>query len=285
MDGERTGDPVVSVVVPAYRNGAFIERTMESILAQTYPRLEVIVADHSSDDDTWERLQRFAADPRVTLATTPASGGAPANWRRVTELATGEYLKLVCGDDVIRPELVARQVAALEANPGAVLSATKRDIVDAAGVPLITGRGLAGLRGTVPGRTAIRRTVTAGTNVLGEPACVLFRTSAFREAGGWDDRWPYLIDEASYARVLLLGDLEAIDDSLAEFRVSAGQWSVALSRSQAAQAIGFHRAVRSAHPDIVSGADVAIGNARARANAFGRRAVYALHAKRLRAAA
>jgi len=275
---------LVSVVVPAYRNGAFIEQTMRSILEQEHRDLEVIVADHGSDDDTWERLQPFADDPRVTLTTTPPGGGAPANWRRVTELASGEYLKLVCGDDVIRPQLIARQLAALEANPGAVMAASMRDIVDAAGEPLITGRGLAGMKGTVPGREAIRRTVVAGTNVLGEPACVLFRREALIAAGGWDDRWPYLIDEATYVRVLLRGDLEAVDAPLAEFRVSAGQWSVALARSQAEQAVAFHRRLRAEHPDIVSGADVAIGNARARANALGRRAVYMLHAKRLRAA-
>ncbi len=274
----------VSVVVPAFRNGAFIERTMESILGQDHSDLEIIVADHESDDDTWDRLQRFSDDPRVTLTTTPTGGGAPANWQRVTELATGDYLKLVCGDDVIRPTLISRQVEALERNPAAVMAASTRDIVDASGDPLITGRGLAGMRGTIPGRTAIRRTITAGSNVFGEPACVLFRREALVAAGGWDDRWPYLIDEATYARVLLRGDLEAVDAPLAEFRVSAGQWSVALARSQAEQAIAFHRALRAEYPDIVSGSDIALGNARARANALGRRAVYLIHAKRLRAA-
>jgi glycosyltransferase involved in cell wall biosynthesis len=277
-------EPLVSVVVPAYRNGAFIEQAMTSILDQEYTNLEVVVADHASDDDTWERLQQFAADPRVTLTTTPTGGGAPANWSRVTELATGEYLKLVCGDDVIRPGLIARQVEALEANPGSVIAASMRDIVDASGEVMIRGRGLGGLRGTVKGEEALRRTVAAGTNILGEPACVLFRREALVAAGGWDDRWPYLIDEATYARVLLRGDLEAVDAPLAEFRLSAGQWSVALARSQRSQAVAFHRALRAEHPDVVSGSDVAMGNARARANAIARRAVYVLFARRLRAA-
>lgn len=275
---------VVSVVVPAFRNAAFIEATMESILDQDYRDLEVIVADHSSDDGTWARLQRFAADPRVTLTTTAAGGGAPANWRRVTELANGDYLKLVCGDDIISPTLISTQVAVLEANPAAVMAASRRDIVDASGRPLIVGRGLVGMRGAVPGREAIRRTVRAGSNIFGEPACVLFRRRVLIDAGGWDARWPYLIDEATYARVLLQGDLEAVDDSLAAFRVSDSQWSVALARSQAQQAAAFHDWVRREHPDIVSGTDTALGNARARANAIGRRAMYLIHAKRLRAA-
>jgi len=276
--------PLVSIVVPAYRNAPFIEATMRSILDQDHRELEVIVADHSSDDGTLDRLQQFAADPRVTIVTTPAGGGAPANWRRVTELATGRYLKLVCGDDIIRPQLVSRQVARLEANPRATIAASQRDIVDARGGVLISARGLGGLKGTVDGREALRRTVRSGTNIFGEPGCVMFRREAFMEAGGWDDRWPYLIDEASYARMLLLGDLEAIDASLAAFRLSAGQWSVALARSQSDQAVAFHNALRAAHPDVVSAADVAVGNARARVMAFARRGAYLLYAKRLRAA-
>lgn len=273
----------MSIVVPAFRNGPFIERAIDSILAQTHDELEVIVADHSSDDDTWAKLQRYADDPRVRLTTTPTGGGAPANWRRVTELATGDYLKLVCGDDVIRPDSVAKQVAALEEHPNAVMAASQRDIVDVHGEPIMRGRGLAGMRGAVDGREAIRRTVAAGTNVFGEPACVMFRREALVDAGGWDDRWPYLLDEATYANVLMAGDLVAVPESLAEFRLNSGQWSVALARSQAEQAVAFHRAMHESRPDVVTGTDVALGNARAHVNAIGRRAVYLRYAKRMRA--
>ena len=54
----------VAVVVPAYNNADYIERTMRSILAQTYRDLEIIVADHASTDDTWAILQQYASDPR-----------------------------------------------------------------------------------------------------------------------------------------------------------------------------------------------------------------------------
>jgi glycosyltransferase involved in cell wall biosynthesis len=65
----------LSVVVPAYNNADFIADTMRSILQQDYEDFEVIVADHSSTDDTVAVLQKFAGDPRVTLLSTPAGGG------------------------------------------------------------------------------------------------------------------------------------------------------------------------------------------------------------------
>ena len=102
MSGDVT--PRVSVVVPSYNNASFIEATMDSILAQTFEDFELVVADHSSADGTWERLQRYRTDPRVRLLRTETGGGAPRNWERVTAAARGELLKLVCGDDIIYPD-------------------------------------------------------------------------------------------------------------------------------------------------------------------------------------
>ena len=76
--------PRVSVVVPAFENASYIRATVASVLAQTYPDFELVVADHSSSDGTWEILQEFAGDPRVRLLRTPAGGGAVRNWNRVT---------------------------------------------------------------------------------------------------------------------------------------------------------------------------------------------------------
>jgi glycosyltransferase involved in cell wall biosynthesis len=266
--------PLVSVVVPAYNSVAFIDATMRSILGQTFTDFELVVSDHSSTDGTWEALQRFTADPRVRLSRLASGGGAPANWNAVTELASGEFVKLVCGDDLISPDSLAEQVAALEAHPAAVMAASPRDVIDATGAPVLRNRGLAGLRGEVEGPKAIRRTVLAGTNIFGEPGSVLFRRAALVDAGGWDGRFPYLIDQTTYCAVLLQGSLVAVPRALAAFRVSQSQWSVQLVRAQAEQAIGFSREFAAAHPGILGPRHLLVGSLRARANAYARRAVY-----------
>ena len=278
----RAASSRVSVVVPAYNNATTIERTIDSILAQTHPDLEVIVADHASKDDTWQVIQRYATDPRVTLLQTEAGGGALRNWNRVSQAATSPYLKLVCGDDLIASTLVAEQLAALEANPGATLSACSRDVVDVRDKPVVRGRGLGGFRGLVNGRAAIRRTVISGTNIFGEPACVLMRTATLEHVGWWDSRFPYLIDEATYTRVLLEGDFVAVPESLASFRVSDSQWSVRLANSQADQASAFHSWLHDEHPDVISGFDLWRGNVAARVTALLRRTAYVVLRARMR---
>lgn len=265
----------VSIVVPAYNNEAYIRQTVESVLAQTFRDFELVVADHSSTDRTWGILSDFAADPRVRLLTTPTGGGAEANWNRVTEAARGELVKLVCGDDLLYPDMLARQVSALDAaGKGVVMVATSRDIVDAAGRPVVRNVGLAGLRGRVPGRQALRRSVRAGANVFGEPCCVLLRRDTLTAIGGWHGRPGYMIDQATYSRALLHGDLLAVPGPLAAFRISATQWSVHLAREQSRSAAQMHRTLAESEPGLLSATDVRLGNAMASLRALQRRLVY-----------
>jgi glycosyltransferase involved in cell wall biosynthesis len=268
------GAPRVSVVVPTFHNADFVEATIESILAQTFTDFELLVSDHSSTDGTWERLQRFSADPRVRLWQTPPGGGAPANWAAVTDAATGEFVKLVCGDDLLYPTCLAEQVDAMDAHPSVTLVCCRRDLIDAQGGIVMGGRGMSRIRGLHSGRSAIRRTVALGTNVFGEPASVLMRRDALVAAGGWWPDFPYVIDEATYALVLLRGDLYAVAHSLAAFRISAGQWSVDLAEQQAAQVIAFHDELARREPGLLTWTDLARGKTMARGLSTARRLVY-----------
>ncbi|TXG92365.1 glycosyltransferase [Rhodococcus rhodnii] len=268
-------------MIPAFQNGAYIGETIRSVLAQTFTDFELIVADHSSTDDTLAVIESFD-DPRITVLHTDAGGGAKRNWDRVSRAARGELIKLLPGDDTIFPNCLAEQVAAFDAHPSAVLVASRRTLTDARGETIAAARGLGGLSGLVPGRDAARATVTAGSNIFGEPGCVLVRRDVLEKVGWWDDTQPFLIDEATYVRVALHGDVVALPEPLASFRINAGQWSVRLARQQARQAADFHRGLRESDPTLVSANDVRIGDFKALVTSFLRRGVYLLYRKRLR---
>jgi glycosyltransferase involved in cell wall biosynthesis len=283
--------PRVSVVIPAFQNEDYIRATMRSVLAQTYQDFELVVADHSSTDRTWEILQSFGDDERVRLLRTPAGGGAERNWNRVTEKARGDLVKLVCGDDLLAPDALATQVAAFDTQESGadgrevVMVASRRDIVDASGRTVIREHGLGGLSGRVPGTEAIRQSVLRGANIFGEPCCVLVRRTVLEEAGGWHGHPGFMIDQATYCRVLLRGDLATTPGSLASFRISANQWSVALARQQAQSAAEMHRQIAEMMPGLLSRRDVRLGNARAGLRAFQRRLVYLYLGRRMSAPA
>jgi glycosyltransferase involved in cell wall biosynthesis len=274
--------PLVSVVVPTYNNGPFIRATMLSILNQSYRNLEVIVSDHGSTDDTWSILQPFALDPRVRLIQIGRSERVADNWASASEAATGTYVKLVCGDDLLKYDCIQRQVSTFERNPGAVMVASRRDVVSAAGDPLIRGWGLTGLVGVFDGRTAVKTAVKSGTNPFGEPACVLLCRHTLTAVGGWDDRYPYLIDQHTYSKMLMRGSFVGLDDSLAAFRLSDVQWSVALANQQYRQVVGFHQHLATTVPGLVTVVERLEGRLRARALSFARRLAYKALSRKLR---
>lgn len=275
--------PKVSVVVPAYNSEPYIRQTIDSILAQTFPDFELLISDHSSSDGTWEALQPYAEDRRVTLMRTPTGGGAPANWKAVSDLAQGEYLKLVCGDDVVAPDLLEAQVAALDADESVVLVASRRNLIDGSGRVIMAERGLPGMVGRLEGRRAARESVIRGSNVFGEPACVTFRRTAFVAAGGWDESAGYVIDQASYCRVLMRGAFVGIGRPQASFRLNAESWSVALTGRQAAQVVDFHHRLAEANPGLLSRIDLLRGDTAARAMAVARRLTYVWLGRKMRA--
>lgn len=277
--------PTVSVVVPAYNNAEFVAETVRSVLGQTYQDFELIVADHASSDATWEVLQEFADDSRVQLLRTPAGGGAKANWDAVSKAASGELIKLVCGDDVLYPQMLERQVAQFEDHPEAQVVASRRDIVDAHGTVLVKGRGLGRMKGELSGAKALRKSILAGGNLFGEPMCVMLRRETLEQVGWWDDSQPYYIDLGTYAHALVRGTFVAVPETLAGFRVSSSQWSVRLTDEQSSQAAQFHARVHDAHPDVVSRADVVVGNVMARVAALRRRLAYAWLGRRMQAPA
>ena len=254
--GTVDSEPRVSVVIPTFNNESYVEETMSSVLAQTFTDFELVVADHSSADRTWELLQQFTDDPRVRLLTTPAGGGAERNWNRVTAEATGELVKLVCGDDLLAPDMLETQVAAFdEHDDGVVMVASSRDIVDASGRTVVHDLGLGGLRGRVPGRRGDPPFGAARREHLRRAVLRAVPSYGARGGGSGGTATPgYMIDQATYCRVLLQGDLVDYPGPLAAFRVSASQWSVKLAKEQATSAAEMHRQLREMAPGLLSSA-------------------------------
>lgn len=98
----------ISVVVPAYNTAQWLPRCLDSILAQTYENLEVIVVDDGSVDDTPRVLREYAhRDSRIVPIIQKNGGETAARLRGVAE-ATGEWIGFVDSDDEIEPEMYER---------------------------------------------------------------------------------------------------------------------------------------------------------------------------------
>lgn len=109
-----SGVPLVSVVIPAFNAARFLAETIDSVLAQDHPALEVVVVDDGSTDATGE-IARSYGDAVAVLTQVHQGLGAAQN--RGIARATGDYLSFLDADDLWRPQKTRLQVAAIESLP------------------------------------------------------------------------------------------------------------------------------------------------------------------------
>jgi len=197
----------------------YLQQAVESVLEQLGESDELIVVDNASTDGSPEYLQTLS-DARIRVIKRSLTQDVASNWTEAIAETTGEFVKLICGDDLIEPGCLDAQSRLLRDDERLVMVAGKRTVVDDQDQVLIASHGLNGLPARLTGADAIKRCLVAGTNLLGEPAAVMFRGDAIRGAMPWDDDWPYMLDLATYARVAVLGDVALIHQPVARFRVS-----------------------------------------------------------------
>ncbi len=99
--------PLVSVIIPTYNCGELICAAVDSVLAQTYPRVEIIVVDDGSTDDTRTRVQIYG--DRIHYVRQENGGISRARNAGIT-IATGEFIALLDADDLWHPQKLARQM-------------------------------------------------------------------------------------------------------------------------------------------------------------------------------
>jgi len=126
--------PKVTALVPSYNHGGFVRQRIESILAQTYPNVELIVIDDLSRDNSDEIISDLQANHGFRYIRNARNSGTPfAAWESLLPLATGDYIWICESDDFAEPDFLETAVNALQANEGSVLFYCHSWVVDAAG--------------------------------------------------------------------------------------------------------------------------------------------------------
>ncbi len=130
--------PLVSILINNYDNGPWLAQCVESALAQRYAPIEVIVYDDGSTDNSLDILQRYG--DRIRLLASGRNFGAPSpNFNQAhaiyeaLQVARGQIICLLDGDDAFMPHKVARVVAAFQAHPEAVMVQHRFTAIDGQG--------------------------------------------------------------------------------------------------------------------------------------------------------
>lgn len=109
--------PLVSIITPCYNSAAFVAKTIQSVIAQTYQQWELLVIDDCSTDNTCAVVEGFmVAEPRIKLIKL-AQNGRVANARNIgLDNANGKYIAFLDSDDIWLDNKLAVQISFMEQN-------------------------------------------------------------------------------------------------------------------------------------------------------------------------
>jgi glycosyltransferase involved in cell wall biosynthesis len=199
--------PLVSIVIPAYNYARYLDEAIRSVLRQDYPRIELIVLDDGSTDETPEVLARYAG--RLHFESQPNMGQA----RTINKgwgMAKGEILAYLSADDFLMEGAVSSAVEALRAAHEVVLVYCDFNLVDRESRALRTIRA--------PDFNffdmAVRFVCPPGPGAF-------LRRDAFRAAGGWDGTLRQIPDYEYWLRLALQGPFLRIPRVMAAWRIHA----------------------------------------------------------------
>lgn len=224
--------PLVSVIIPAYNAEVFIERTLQSVLDQTYKNLEIIVVDDGSKDRTSEIVNNIARkDSRIRLLHQANSGVAAARNYGI-EKSQGEFTAFVDADDIWYPQNIEKQVKIMtsaDSSVGLVYSwSVDIDEEDF----LQGGFHVSDLEGNV-------YQALIYSNFIGNASAALIRRTCFDKVGGYD---PNLKKQNAqgcedwdiYLRIAKFYQFRVVPDFLVGYRQLIGSMSTnyaAMSKS------------------------------------------------------
>lgn len=235
---ESFSKPLVSICMPTFNGGHYLEEALRSAYAQTYPRLEIVVSDDRSTDATLSILERLRAEAPMPLRVHHHEpSGIGANWNNCVQQAQGTYIKFLFQDDLLAPDCVERMMDLALTDPCIGLVYSRRNILfdgsDAKQRAWIEQyrtlhRSWAKLfveEGVLEGRTYLRdeNFMHQPNNKVGEPSAVLLKKECFERVGWFDAHLKQSLDYVYWYQVMRSYRIGFVDAELATFRLHAEQ--------------------------------------------------------------
>jgi glycosyltransferase involved in cell wall biosynthesis len=203
--------PAISIVTPSFNQGAFLERTIQSVLTQNYPVLEYLIMDAGSTDRSVPIIKKYS--DRLTFWRSHADGGQSEaicdGWKR----STGEVLGWLNSDDYYYPDALR--------TAGTIFAEHPEILVVWGGIALVDERG--NISRTKPAKTLSAVDLLLFKDVPGQPGAFI-RRSVYEELGGPRLDLHYVMDWEMWLRILLRyseSSIAIVDRTLA----GATQWS------------------------------------------------------------
>jgi glycosyltransferase involved in cell wall biosynthesis len=229
-------DDVVSVCIPVYNGGKYLRDCLESIVGQTYTKLEILILDDGSSDNSIAIAENFARiDSRVKLVINRVNLGLAGNWLQCIELATGKWIKFLFQDDLMQPQCVEKMLAACVQYKSPVCICSREFLIENSASDVLKNffsKEVYKLEDKYPQPGYLAPDVIATlaaqnlfTNFVGEPITLLFEKKLVQAYGSYNKDLVQLIDYEFALRLSLNVGSCFLPDKLVSFRVHSSSES------------------------------------------------------------
>ena len=215
---EKKEQPLVSVCVPVYNAGDFLQETLESVLNQTYHNMEIIVIDDASVDGSREKILAYK-DERIRPVFLEKNRHVCYAGNEGFELAQGKYVALIGHDDIWGKDKIEKQVTFLEEHPAYNLCFSWADIIDEDGCNRNSENRDIYQRfcsGNYPAKIWIRNLLESNNFFCAPSVCI--RREALRESGYYRYALVQLQDYDLWLRLLKTGEVHIFQEKLTRYR-------------------------------------------------------------------
>jgi glycosyltransferase involved in cell wall biosynthesis len=218
----QSGHPLVSVLIPVYNGEKYLAECLDSVLAQDFVDMEILIADDGSTDGSRELIRRYAEkDSRIRWWRNPVNLGLAGNFNACLRAARGQYIKYVLQDDkLLAPLAIWKMAEILDQHPAVSLVGSASEVIDGQS-QLIELRNAFQRSSVIEGHAAILHCLSRNGNRIGEPSVVMFRRA--QAARGFDERYRQLIDLDFWFHLLEQGCFGYLAEPLCAFRQHAEQ--------------------------------------------------------------
>lgn len=198
------GNPLVSVITPTYKRADMVERTIDSVFAQTYKNIEMIVVDDCSPDNTREVMEALCKKYYgLTYIRLPENRGACVARNKALHQARGEYIAFLDDDDVWDKAKISKQIEVLIHNPSiAIITCYEK-----------YGNKIIGPEYDLPSSVLKKRFLRENVILGGGSAAVIPR-SIIERVGKWDENLPACQDWDYFYRCARYGDIHICPEVL-----------------------------------------------------------------------
>lgn len=203
--------PRVSVVIPVYNYGRFLEDCVGSALGQPGVDVDVVVVDDSSTDDTREVAQSLAArDPRVRLVAQERNRGHIATFNHALSLATGEFVVKMDADDCLTDGSLTRAAALMTRHPDVAFVYGRSQVFTGSRATTDVPTGVRETWTVWSGRSWLDARLRRGHNPIRQPE-VMIRRSSLEQVGGHRVEVPASSDLNLWLRLAAVGGVGRVN--------------------------------------------------------------------------